>query len=179
MKRVMLTILVSIFGVLSGIFFGYWSSIGFSRSWKTLPETPQTVDSIYIATENIVYIQTVEQQTYSYDTKTNKWLESANDDLAAHLERMESCNYDSKAFAFLAFPPKKINQCYQVMNQIADGYTQSILVRDHTGRIWLWQMTRSPFMAIGEQICYPGLGLLAGLTMGLLLSITHKSTKQK
>jgi hypothetical protein len=174
--RVLIIIAFSAFGLILGFGLGHWSASGYLQSWEELPVPPNQIVDLLPAGDHLFNIKTLDGGVYRFSDRNNEgWIEETpHQDSSTSIEIQEPCDFSSSEFSFLSSPPRNIDDCIQVDAMYIDGYIRYAFVLDGNGHVWQWQLTRSPYKALGEQVCFPSLGLFIGVCIGIPVAILSR-----
>lgn len=173
--RFLVIIAFCVLGLIFGLGLGHGSASGYLSPWEQLPTPPNQITEFLPAGEELVHIKTLDGAVYRYDRSSKAWVgASLEQDSPNHIDVREPCDFSSPEFSFFLFPPRDVEICLQVEVNYIDGYARYAFVLDGNGRVWQWRLLSSPYKALAEQVCYPGIGLFAGACFGILAALFLK-----
>lgn len=172
MQRIIFLIVVSIVGFLGGYYVADGIVQGRFIRWEILPTPPGKIVGIFTATygagiESVVIIHTQEQKIYRYDPLSLAWKE-----IDIHENYVEKQQYHCTSFSPPALPDEIIHRfadtdvCLETKNQ-----KYYVVLADNS--VWQWSHTVS-YMASILYYGYSGIGLIAGLLLGIVILVLHR-----
>jgi hypothetical protein len=169
---------------LAGLILGFVAypivSSGYFVRWEELPPPPQKASEIVPVGDTSFYIKTSDGTIYY----KNKWyheiwvIEKDIPDPCTFCEITTPCDFSSPQFSFLTNHPKNVNTCFQVHTYDSpETVTNYAIAIDGDNNYWEWVFEPSMFESVYGLICFPPVGLLLGIIIGLAIFLPIKSKK--